>query len=150
MITIYGAGAIGGLTGACLARAGEDVLLVDKVTDHVEAMNRQGLRITGGDDFTAKVRACVPSELEEPLGLTILAVKSQDTEAALDVLAPLCGPDTLVVSMQNGMNPPRIAARLGAQRVLGVFVSFPADWQGPGHIEHGGPGNVWAAVSPTS
>ena len=51
MITIYGAGAIGGLTGACLARAGEDVLMVDKVADHVEAMNRRGLRITGGADF---------------------------------------------------------------------------------------------------
>ena len=143
MITIYGAGAIGGLTGACLARAGEDVLLVDKVVDHVEAMNRSGLRITGGADFTAKVRACVPADLKGPLGLTILAVKSQDTDAALDVLVPLAGPDTLIVSMQNGMNPPRIAERLGAARVLAVFVSFPADWQGPGHIEHGGAGNVW-------
>jgi 2-dehydropantoate 2-reductase len=143
MITIYGAGAIGGLTGACLARAGEDVLLVDKVADHVEAMNRGGLRITGGADFTAKVRACMPEELRGPLGLTIVAVKSQDTDAALDVLAPLAGPDTVLVSMQNGMNPPRIAERLGAGRVVGVFVSFPADWQGPGHIEHGGAGNVW-------
>ena len=86
MITIYGAGAIGGLTGACLARAGEDVLLVDKVADHVEAMNRHGLRVSGGADFTAKVRACVPADLpavlDGPLGLTFLAVKSQDTEAA--------------------------------------------------------------------
>ena len=63
MITIYGAGAIGGLTGACLARAGEDVLLVDKVADHVEAMNRHGLAVSGGADFTAKVRACVPADL---------------------------------------------------------------------------------------
>jgi 2-dehydropantoate 2-reductase len=147
MITIYGAGAIGGLTGACLARAGEDVLLVDKVADHVEAMNRHGLAVSGGADFTAQVRACVPADLpavlKGPLGLTFLAVKSQDTEAAIDVLAPLAGPDTVVVSLQNGMNPPRLAERLGADRVLGVFVSFPADWQGPGHIEHGGPGNVW-------
>ena len=143
MITIYGAGAIGGLTGACLARAGEDVLMVDKVADHVEAMNRRGLRITGGADFTARVRACAPADLAGPLGLTFLAVKSQDTDAALDVLAPLAGPDTAVVSMQNGMNPPRLAERLGAERVIAAFVSFPADWQGPGHIEHGGAGNVW-------
>src|SRR5215831_20335706 len=143
MITIYGAGAIGGLTGACLARAGEDVLMVDKVGDHVEAMNRRGLRITGAADFTARVRACAPADLAGPLGLTFLAVKSQDTDAALDVLAPLAGPDTVVVSMQNGMNPPRLAERLGAERVIAAFVSFPADWQGPGHIEHGGAGNVW-------
>jgi 2-dehydropantoate 2-reductase len=142
-ITIYGAGAIGGLVGACMARAGEDVLLVDKVREHVDAMNTGGLRITGFDRFTAPVRACVPDDLTGPLGLTFLAVKSQDTDAALDVLAPLAGPGTVVVSLQNGMNPPRIAARLGAERVVAAFVSFPADWQGPGHIEHGGAGNIW-------
>ena len=89
------------------------------------------------------MRACAPADLAGPLGLTFLAVKSQDTDAALDVLAPLAGPDTVVVSMQNGMNPPRLAERLGAERVIAAFVSFPADWQGPGHIEHGGAGNVW-------
>jgi 2-dehydropantoate 2-reductase len=142
-ITVYGAGAIGGLVGACMARAGENVLLVDKVAAHVDAINASGLRISGFDHFTAKARACVPAGLRGPLGLTFLAVKSQDTEAALDVLVPLAGPDTVVVSLQNGMNPPRIAARLGPERVVAAFVSFPADWQEPGHIEHGGAGNIW-------
>jgi 2-dehydropantoate 2-reductase len=142
-ITIYGAGAIGGLVGACMARAGEDVLLVDKVAEHVQAMTTRGLRISGFASFTVPVRACLPADLRGPLGLTFLAVKSQDTEAALDVLVPLAGPETVVVSLQNGMNPPRIARRLGAERVVAAFVSFPADWQEPGHIEHGGAGNIW-------
>jgi 2-dehydropantoate 2-reductase len=142
-ITIYGAGAIGGLFGAALARAGEDVLLVDKVREHVDAMNRGGLRISGAEDFTVPVRACTPEEMNGPLGLTFLAVKSQDTAAALAVLAPHAWEETIVVSMQNGVNPPRIAARLGAERVIAAFVSYPADWQGPGHIEHGGLGDVW-------
>jgi 2-dehydropantoate 2-reductase len=142
-ITIYGAGAIGGLVGAYMARAGEDVLFVDKVAEHVAAINTSGLRISGFDSFTVPARACVPGDLPGPLGVTFLAVKSQDTEAALDVLVPLAGPDTVLVSLQNGMNPPRIAARLGAPRVIAAFVSFPADWQSPGHIEHGGAGNIW-------
>ena len=142
-ITIYGAGAIGGLLGAALARAGEDVLLVDKVAEHVEAMNRRGLRVSGAEEFTVRVRACLPADLRGPLGVTFLAVKSQDTDAALDVLAPKAGAETIVVSMQNGVNPPRIAARLTAERVVAAFVSYPADWQGPGHIEHGGLGDVW-------
>jgi len=142
-ITIYGAGAIGGLVGAYMARAGEDVLLVDKVAEHVDAINKDGLRISGFESFTVPVRACVPAGLRGPLGVTFLAVKSQDTEAALDVLTPLAGPHTVLVSLQNGMNPPRLAARVGAERVVAAFVSFPADWQGPGHIEHGGAGNVW-------
>jgi 2-dehydropantoate 2-reductase len=49
--------------------------------------------------------------------------------------------------MQNGMNPPRIAARIGAEHVVPAFVSYPADWQGPGHIEHGGLGDVWVGES---
>ena len=78
-----------------------------------------------------------------PARADLLAVKSQDTDAALDVLAPLVGPDTVVVSLQNGMNPPRIAARIGADKVVAAFINFGADWQGPGHIEHGGPGAIY-------
>ena len=142
-ITIYGAGAIGGLAGAYLAKAGEDVLLVDKVAEHVDAINRGGLRITGAAELVVPVRACRSDELRGPLGLTFLAVKSQDTDAALDVLAPLVGPDTVVVSLQNGMNPPRIAARIGADKVVAAFINFSADWQAPGHIEHGGAGAIY-------
>jgi 2-dehydropantoate 2-reductase len=142
-ITVYGAGAIGGLAGAYLAKAGEDVLLVDKVAEHVDAINRHGLKITGAADLTVPVRACRSEELRGPLGLTFLAVKSQDTDAALDVLAPLVGPDTVVVSLQNGMNPPRIAARIGADKVVAAFINYGADWQGPGHIEHGGAGAIY-------
>jgi 2-dehydropantoate 2-reductase len=143
-ITVYGAGAIGGLAGAYLAKSGgEDVLLVDKVAEHVEAINRHGLKITGAAELTVPVRACLSEDLHGPLGLTFLAVKSQDTDAALDVLTPLVGPDTIVVSLQNGMNPPRIAARIGVDKVVAAFINFGADWQGPGHIEHGGAGNIW-------
>ena len=142
-ITIYGAGAIGGIMGAGMAHAGEDVLFVDKSADHVAAMNATGLRISGAKTLQIPARAVLPHNLNGPLGLVFLAVKSQDTQAALDVIAPLAARDTVVVSLQNGMNPPAIAARLGQERVVGAFVSFPADWQGPGHIEQGGFGNIW-------
>lgn len=142
-ITIYGSGAIGGVVGACMANAGENVLFVDKAVGHVDAMNATGLRISGSKSLEVPARAVLPEDLRGPLGLVFLAVKSQDTEAALDVIAPLTGPDTVVISLQNGMNPPTIAKRLGKERVVGAFVSFPADWQGPGHIEQGGFGNIW-------
>ena len=88
-ITIYGAGAIGGCVGAYMARAGEEVQLVDKVVEHVDAMNGSGLRISGFGNFNVPVKAYTPRELRGPLGLVFLAVKSYDTDAALDVLAPL-------------------------------------------------------------
>jgi len=142
-ITIYGVGAIGGVVGAFMANAGEDVLFVDKAVEHVDAMNATGLHITGSRSLDIPVRAVLPKDLKGPLGLVFLAVKSQDTQGAIDTIAPLAGADTVLVSLQNGMNPPMIAKRLGTERVVGAFVSFPADWQGPGHIEQGGLGNIW-------
>ena len=142
-VVVFGAGAIGGLFGAYMAKAGEDVLLVDRVKAHVDAINATGMRISGFDDVTIPVKACLPEELRGPLGIVFLAVKSQDTQGALDVLQPLAGPETVIVSLQNGVNPPAIAKRMGAGRTVGTFISFPSDWQGPGHIEHGGAGNIW-------
>jgi hypothetical protein len=64
-ILIWGAGAIGGTLGAYWARAGHDVLLVDKEADHVAAMNRDGLSIEGPvEEFRQPVRAVTPDRVE--------------------------------------------------------------------------------------
>jgi 2-dehydropantoate 2-reductase len=141
---IFGAGAIGGLIGAHTARAGNAVLLVDKAADHVRRMNASGLHVFGGpEDFTARVTAALPEELPDGLDLVLLAVKSQDTEAALDVIAPRLAPNGAIVSLQNGINEPGIARRVGSERVIGAFVNFPADYKGPGEILEGSGGNVY-------
>src|SRR3954466_12570108 len=99
-ITIYGAGAIGGITGARLAQAGHDVLLVDKAEDHVAAMNARGLTIeTRERSVTIPVRAITPGDLGTGLELVLLAVKSQDTPAALEVLAPRLAAEGTIVSL---------------------------------------------------
>ncbi len=140
-ITIYGAGAIGGITGARLARAGHDVLLVDKAEDHVDAMNARGLTIDSKDgSVTIPVRAATPAQLGGELELVLLAVKSQDTPAALDVLAPRLAAEGTLVSLQNGLNEELIAARIGERRTVGCLVNWAADWQAPGRILHGGAG----------
>ena len=73
-VTIVGAGAIGGVTGACLARAGHDVLLVDQAADHVAATNERGLAIVTPDGaWTAAVRAVTPDALPPALDLVLLA-----------------------------------------------------------------------------
>lgn len=134
-ITIIGAGAIGGTTGVYLSAAGHDVLLVDNVREHVDAINRQGLRISGiRGDRTFPVQACLPDALKAPLGFVILAVKAQHTEAALAPVVPLLADDGFVVSMQNGLNEEIIARRVGPHRTVGCFVHFGADYQEPGHI----------------
>jgi 2-dehydropantoate 2-reductase len=140
-ITVYGAGAIGGITGAALAGAGHDVLLVDRADDHVAAMNARGLTIersTGAT--TVAVRAVTPEGLGQGLGLVLLAVKSQDTPGALGVLGPRLAADGTIVSLQNGLNEELIAAAVGAHRTVGALVNWAADWTGPGRILHGGTG----------
>ncbi|HEV8674428.1 MAG TPA: 2-dehydropantoate 2-reductase N-terminal domain-containing protein [Methylomirabilota bacterium] len=140
-ITIYGAGAIGGVTGAALARAGHDVLLVDAAADHVAAMNAHGLAVDApGGGWTARVRAVTPAALSGGLDLVLLAVKSQHTGEALDTLAPRLAPPATIVSLQNGLNEELIAARVGAARTVGCLVNWAADWVAPGRIQHGGRG----------
>ena len=140
-ITIYGAGAIGGITGARLAQAGHDVLLVDKAEDHAAAMNARGLTIDSREgSLTVPVRAITPGALGGDLALVLLAVKSQDTPAALEVLAPRLAADGAIVSLQNGLNEERIAAAVGERRTVGCLVNWAADWQAPGRILHGGEG----------
>ncbi len=140
-ITVFGAGAIGGITGAALTAAGQDVLLVDKAVDHVAAMNSTGLTVerrVGAS--TVRVRAITPDALGSPLELVLLAVKSQDTPEALGVLAPRLADDGAIVSMQNGLNEELIAAAVGERRTVGCLVNWAADWTGPGRILHGGEG----------
>ena len=140
-ITVFGAGAIGGITGAALARAGHDVLLVDKAEDHVAAVNAGGLTIERRDGaYTVPVRAITPDKLGPGLDLVLLAVKSQDTPAALQVLVPRLAEPGAIVSMQNGLNEELIAAAVGERRTVGCLVNWAADWTAPGRIVHGGEG----------
>jgi 2-dehydropantoate 2-reductase len=140
-VTVVGAGAIGGVTGAALARAGRDVLLVDQAPDHVAAMNAGGLTVVTPDGaWTVPVRAVTPDAAPDALDLVLLAVKAQHTSAALDLIAPRLAADGTVVSLQNGLNEPLIAARVGARRTVGCLVNWAADWVAPGRIQHGGAG----------
>lgn len=135
---IWGAGAIGGILGAYLARAGHDVHMVDIVADHVEAMRTSGLRIEGPvEEFTQVLPASTPDELAGVYDRIILAVKAHHTEAALDQLLPHLASGGHVVSAQNGLNERVIAARIGAENTVGCFVNYGADWLEPGRILYG-------------
>jgi 2-dehydropantoate 2-reductase len=143
-VAVWGAGAIGGVAGAGMAASGEDVVLVDSVAEHVEVMNAAGLRIrSAGGERIVPVRAALPGAVRGPLDLVFLAVKSQHTEAALGQIAPLLSADAAVVSLQNGLNEPVIAARIGAERTIGAMVDFSADYHGPGLIMQGRVGALY-------
>ncbi len=136
-VLIWGAGAIGGVLGAYLARAGHPVRMVDIEPDHVAAM-RNGLVIEGPvEGFTQALDAVTPDGVRGTYRRIILAVKAHHTEAALEQLVPHLAPDGFILSAQNGLNEQVIADRVGAARTMGCFVNFGADWLGPGRVLYG-------------
>ena len=142
-LLIWGAGAIGGTIGAYLARAGHDVTLVDSAGDHVDAIDRKGLHITGPiEDFTQRVRAFRPESLSGTWETIVLATKAHHTETAVRTLRPHLDNDGYVVSAQNGLNELAIADVVGAGHTMGAFVNFGADYIEPGVIHYGGRGTV--------
>jgi 2-dehydropantoate 2-reductase len=141
---VVGAGAIGGTVGAKLAAAGKRVLLCDADAEHVAAINADGLRIEGPvEELHVRVPAVAPEGLADGLGAVLLAVKAQHTEEALRAIEPRLRPDGFVVSLQNGVNEPLIAERVGRERTVGAFVNFGADWVAPGRIFLGGRGALY-------
>jgi 2-dehydropantoate 2-reductase len=133
-----GAGAVGTYYGALLGRAGHDLTLVAR-GDHLAEMRRTGTAIVREADGS---RWSVPARaLAEPAGpdpdLVIVTTKSHHTTAAARALAPVVGPDTPVLSLQNGVeNVGRLADALGAHRVLGGIAFVGLAVTEPGVVDH--------------
>ena len=142
-LLIWGAGAIGGVLGAYWARAGIPVLMVDIVPEHVQACRTSGLNISGPvEQFRQVVPSVQPAELQGQYDTIVLAVKAQATEAAASMLKAHLAPGGFVLSAQNGLNELALSRIVGAERTMGCFVNFGADWLGPGEILFGNRGAV--------
>jgi 2-dehydropantoate 2-reductase len=140
---VYGAGAIGGAIGGRLFQAGHDVTLVGR-GDHLRALRDDGLTLASpeGSAVLRVPTAGHPAEAELRDGdVVILAMKGQDTSAAVAALSRHAPPGISVVCAQNGVENERVAARL-FPRVYGMAVMLPAT-----HLE---PGVVVAHLAPTT
>ena len=135
-IGIIGAGALGSVIGGSLAEAGNDVLLVNRNRAHVDAINRDGLTVrTDGKDRAVAVRAAVPAEVGDPADLVIVLVKSFHTAEAVREAIGLVGPDTTVLSLQNGLGHEDILIDLvGRDRVIAGKTYVGGIMFGPGHV----------------
>ena len=146
-IGIIGAGAIGCVVGGLLTRAGHDVTLIDQWPEHVEAMKRNGLRLSGTcGDHKIPVKALHIHELQgvaTSFDAVFVSVKSYDTEwAAQMALAYLKQPDGVVVDFQNGVNDERVATVVGKSRCLGCVITIGAGMYEPGHAMRTDSGSV--------
>lgn len=137
-IVFFGAGGVGGYFGGRLAQAGVDVSFVARGT-HLEAIRREGLRIVSpkGDAHLTHITASAdPAEIG-PADVVFLTVKMYDVDTAASALRPLVGPETLVVTLQNGVEATdMVARRIGREHVAGGVAYVAAVIAEPGLIRH--------------
>ena len=142
-IAVVGAGAVGGYFGARLAASGLDVSFIAR-GEHLKSMQKNGLRINSIQE-NLEIHSHFTSNPDQvgPVDLILFSVKSQDTEEAAKLLAPLMSRETTVLSLQNGVdNPGKIARLWGAHRTLAGVVYIAAQVSEPGVIKHSAGGRI--------
>ncbi|MCC7177254.1 MAG: 2-dehydropantoate 2-reductase [Acidobacteria bacterium] len=133
---ILGSGAVGGYFGAKLARAGHEVTFIARGA-HRDAIRARGLEIRSAKlgDFIVKAPAESDTTRVGPVDVVIVAVKAYDNDTAFPMIPPLVGPDTAVLTLQNGVdNVNQLAAVVGEARVLGGTTYVATALEAPGLI----------------
>jgi 2-dehydropantoate 2-reductase len=140
-ILVMGAGGVGGYYGALLARAGNEVTFVARGA-HLEAIQERGIEVRAlAETFrVAGARAVEsPTSAAGPFDLVLFAVKNYDTTTAAAVIEPVVGPQTAVLTLQNGVDAPDILGRaLGMDRILAGVTFVSASIAEPGVIQESG------------
>jgi 2-dehydropantoate 2-reductase len=144
-VAVIGAGGTGGYFGGLLARAGHDVTFVARGA-HLDAIRSRGLTVNSRLAGNFTVRAAATDDIRSigPVDLVMVCVKTYGMDGILPLLPSLVGPNTMIVSMQNGIdNEDRIAAVTGPEPVLGMVAQVSSFIQGPGVVgQTGGPGRL--------
>jgi 2-dehydropantoate 2-reductase len=138
--SIMGSGAVGGYYGAKLVRAGHDVTFVARGA-HLAAIRERGLEIRSPalGDFTVHARAEDDTARVGPVDVVIVAVKAYDNVSALALIAPMIGPQTTILPLQNGVDSAsELAARFGEGPVVGGVTYIATALAAPGVIEQTG------------
>lgn len=144
-IGIIGTGAMASVFGGGLIEAGHDVLFVGKTAATVAALNEHGLRVdregTASSQYPASAVVAADAASVGICDIVLVLVKSYDTASAVQTLEPLVGPETIIVSLQNGIGTAEhIAAAFPEAQPIGRIVQG-VTYQGgtiigPGHVYH--------------
>ena len=135
-VAVMGTGGVGGYYGGMLARSGEDVTFIAR-GDHLEAMLSRGLTLktTHAGEFNIPVKATDDPVEIGSVDLVIFCVKTYDTDTAARIILPVMGPQTVVMSLQNGVESEgRIAGVVGEEHVIGAATYISSVIEEPGVI----------------
>ena len=137
-VAIFGSGGVGGYFGARLAAAGEDVTFLARGA-HLKAMQEGGLHIASpnGAIDLPQVQATDRPQAVGPVDVVLFTVKLYDVDTAAATLPPLIGPDTVVITLQNGVEAmDMVAKHVGADHVAGGAAYIVVVIDKPGYLRH--------------
>ena len=134
-IAIYGAGSLGTILGAYISKAGVEIALINRNKAHIEALQTRGAQVTGTMQFTQKVKAYTPDEMNGKYDIVFLMTKQQQNAEVVTMIKEYLAEDGVLVTFQNGLPEVQIADIVGEERVLGCTVAWGATMQGPGVCE---------------
>lgn len=132
---ILGAGSLGIVIGALLAKKGCQVDLIDSYKENIDALNQNGATVTGFMDFTVPVKAYTPDQLTGSYDLVILLTKQTNNTVALAQILPFLHGESTVCTLQNGIPEAAVSQIVGPARTIGGTVGFGATWLKPGVSE---------------
>ncbi len=129
---IYGAGSLGTVLGAYLTNNGVDVDLINHNRAHVEALKKNGARITGAVDKLVRVKALLPEEMTGTYDIIFLMTKQLNNREVVTFLKDYLAEDGVIVTMQNGIPEDSVAEVVGENRTIGCVVEWGATLTAPG------------------
>ena len=143
-IAIVGPGSMGSLLAAFLAKAKEDVYIIDHNTERVKKLRQDGISVVGiSGEFTVRVNATAQPREAGERDLFVICVKSYDTEEAIKSLKECIGENAHVLTLQNGIGNVQILNdAIGEDKVIGGVTSQGATLLGWGEIRHAGKGET--------
>ena len=134
-VAIYGAGSLGTILGAYISKAGAEIELINRNQAHIKALQDNGAQIVGTVQFTQKVTAYTPDQMNGEYDIIFLMTKQQHNAEVVQMLKEYLAPDGVLVTFQNGLPEMQIADIIGEDRVLGCTVAWGATLQSPGVCE---------------
>lgn len=134
-LAIYGAGSLGTVLGAYLARKGIEADLISRNEAHVASLQKLGAQVVGKANFTSPVNAMLPKDMQGTYDLIFLLTKQLENKKVALFLKEHLASDGMLCTMQNGLPEPELAEILGADRVTGCAIAWGATLLSPGTAE---------------
>lgn len=132
---IYGAGAMGTILGAFMARKGIEVQLVSRNKEHISALKEKGAKVTGKEEFVQKVAALLPEEMSGTYDVIFLMTKQRNNKEIAGFLKGYLSDEGVICTMQNGLPEFSVSEIIGGRKTYGCAVAWGATFKEPGVSE---------------